>query len=112
MIYSLEKNLSRYTCLTKGETINIKIADRNFLLNVLVTQRGGYFLSLLFRYSGYQEIKPDNPNNCICVIEADVEVDFAPPLDYKEPEPNLLKNESALHLDDEEEGEKLIRFHF
>eukprot|EP00331_Platyophrya_macrostoma_P008367 CAMPEP_0176425566 /NCGR_PEP_ID=MMETSP0127-20121128/11459_1 /TAXON_ID=938130 /ORGANISM="Platyophrya macrostoma, Strain WH" /LENGTH=468 /DNA_ID=CAMNT_0017806739 /DNA_START=155 /DNA_END=1561 /DNA_ORIENTATION=- len=82
----LEKNLARYTCLTKGETICIKVADRAFMLDIL-------------------EIKPDNPVNCICVIEADVEVDFAPPLDYKEPEPNLIKQPSNLQLDDQEEEE-------
>mgnify|MGYP007082189986 FL=1 len=35
-LYSLEKNLARYTCLTRGETICIKVADRNFMLDILV----------------------------------------------------------------------------
>lgn len=28
------------------------------------------------------EIKPENNFNSVCVIETDVELDFAPPLDY------------------------------
>ena len=32
------------------------------------------------------EIKPANEYNAICIIDADVDVDFAPPLDYVEPE--------------------------
>ena len=34
------------------------------------------------------EIKPKNDYNAICIIDADVEVDFAPPLDYEEPTKN------------------------
>ena len=31
------------------------------------------------------EIKPKNDYDAICIIDTDVEVDFAPPLDYEEP---------------------------
>ncbi len=31
------------------------------------------------------EITPKTPYNAICIIDTDVNVDFAPPLDYEEP---------------------------
>lgn len=35
----------------------------------------------------YIDIVETKPNNAISIIETDCEVDFAPPLDYKEPQP-------------------------
>uniref|UniRef100_A0A0A9PSA0 Ubiquitin fusion degradation protein UFD1 N-terminal subdomain 2 domain-containing protein n=1 Tax=Arundo donax TaxID=35708 RepID=A0A0A9PSA0_ARUDO len=35
----------------------------------------------------YIDIVETKPSNAISIIETDCEVDFAPPLDYKEPEP-------------------------
>jgi hypothetical protein len=32
----------------------------------------------------FKEVKPNSDNNCICLIDADVEVDFAAPVDYVE----------------------------
>lgn len=34
----------------------------------------------------YIDIVESKPSNAISIIETDCEVDFAPPLDYKEPE--------------------------
>ena len=34
----------------------------------------------------YIDIVETKPSNAISIIETDCEVDFAPPLDYKEPE--------------------------
>ena len=42
---SLEKNLARYTCLTKGETICIKVADRAYMLDILVNLNSKVFVS-------------------------------------------------------------------
>ena len=59
----LEQELTNYACLSKGDTININYQGRDYLIDVV-------------------ECKPvDN----ICIVEADVEVDFKAPLDYKEP---------------------------
>jgi hypothetical protein len=30
------------------------------------------------------DVKPKNDFNCVCLIDADIEVDFAQPLDYIE----------------------------
>ena len=46
----------------KGDTINIQYSGRDYLIDVVDT-------------------KPDDQ---ICVVEADIEVDFREPLDYKE----------------------------
>lgn len=58
----LEQELTNYSCLSKGDTININYSGRDYLIDIV-------------------ECKPvDN----ICVVEADIEVDFKQPLDYKE----------------------------
>lgn len=31
------------------------------------------------------ELKPKHPSRAVCVVECDLELDFAPPLDYVEP---------------------------
>uniref|UniRef100_A0A803LM26 Uncharacterized protein n=2 Tax=Chenopodium quinoa TaxID=63459 RepID=A0A803LM26_CHEQI len=54
---------SGYACLTVGDTIVIKHQGKTL----------------------YVDIVEAMPSNAVCVIETDVEVDFARPLDYKEP---------------------------
>lgn len=83
----LERNLSNYICLTKGDTIQVKVLNKTYLFDVL-------------------EVKPQNSTNCICLIEADIEVDFAPPLDYVEKPPDLVKRQSSVNLEEEEEENK------
>lgn len=82
----LEKQLSNYVCLTQGDSISIKVLNTFYMLNVL-------------------EVKPQSDNNCICLIDADVEVDFAAPLDYVEKPPELIKRSSSVNLDDEEDDD-------
>ena len=60
----LEHRLRSYSCLTEGDTLRLQYNDETFDIDVL-------------------EVKP---NGKACIIETDCEVDFAPPLDYKEPE--------------------------
>lgn len=83
----LERNLSNYVCLTKGDTIQVKVVNQIYLFDIL-------------------EVKPQNPTNCICLIEADIEVDFAPPLDYVEKPPDLVKRQSSVNLDEDEKEAK------
>eukprot|EP00466_Bigelowiella_natans_P017595 jgi/Bigna1/145871/aug1.105_g20579 len=58
----LEKALRAYSCLTKGGTITIKHGQQQFYLDIVETK----------------------PGNAITIIDTDVNVDFAPPKDYKE----------------------------
>uniref|UniRef100_A0A0E0M2V4 NAD-dependent epimerase/dehydratase domain-containing protein n=1 Tax=Oryza punctata TaxID=4537 RepID=A0A0E0M2V4_ORYPU len=60
----LEKTLRSFTCLTTGDTITVAYNNKEFLIDIVETK----------------------PASAICIIETDCEVDFAPPLDYKEPE--------------------------
>ena len=53
----------------------------------------------------YIDIIETKPSNAITIIETDCEVDFAPPLDYKEPERSLVPTSSSKALS---QGEKLI----
>ncbi|KAH7533825.1 uncharacterized protein LOC107416383 [Ziziphus jujuba] len=61
----LESTLKGFSCLTAGDTIMIMNEGKEFYIDVL-------------------ETKPSS--SAICIIDTDCEVDFAPPLDYKEPE--------------------------
>ncbi|KAI5390789.1 uncharacterized protein LOC127103112 [Lathyrus oleraceus] len=63
----LETSLRSYSCLTTGHTIMIPYNNKKYYIDVVETK----------------------PCPAISIIETDCEVDFAPPLDYKEPEKNL-----------------------
>lgn len=58
----LEQELTNYSCLSKGDTINIQYQGRDYSIDVV-------------------DCKPQDQ---ICVVEADIEVDFREPLDYKD----------------------------
>eukprot|EP00470_Lotharella_oceanica_P015617 CAMPEP_0170196268 /NCGR_PEP_ID=MMETSP0040_2-20121228/63475_1 /TAXON_ID=641309 /ORGANISM="Lotharella oceanica, Strain CCMP622" /LENGTH=296 /DNA_ID=CAMNT_0010445637 /DNA_START=29 /DNA_END=919 /DNA_ORIENTATION=- len=58
----LEKALRAFSCLTKGGTIAIKHGPQQFYLDIIETR----------------------PGSAITIIDTDVNVDFAPPKDYKE----------------------------
>ncbi|KAJ7947628.1 Ubiquitin fusion degradation protein 1-like [Quillaja saponaria] len=60
----LETTLRSYSCLTTGDTIMVAYNDKKYYINIVETK----------------------PSAAVCIIETDCEVDFAPPLDYKEPE--------------------------
>jgi len=61
----LEKTLRNFSCLTTGDSIMVAYNNKNYYIDIVETK----------------------PSNAISIIETDCEVDFAPPLDYKEPEP-------------------------
>ncbi|KAF2073732.1 hypothetical protein CYY_004965 [Polysphondylium violaceum] len=61
----LENSLRKFATLTKNDEIMIDYNDKKYYLKVV-------------------EIKPNNASNAISIIEADVSVDFAPPMDQKE----------------------------
>lgn len=64
----LEFQLRNFTCLHEGDTITISTFSGKFEIDIL-------------------QIKPKNEYEAICIIDTDVEVDFAPPLDYEETKP-------------------------
>jgi ubiquitin fusion degradation protein 1 len=66
----LETALRNFSCLTKGDTIAIQHGDDNYYLDIV-------------------EVKP---GNAVSVVETDMNVDFAPPKDYKE---ETYKNPSS-----------------
>merc|ERR1712187_315859 len=61
----LENSLRNFATLTVGDNVVIDYNQRKYEI----------------------EIAECKPANAISIIEADVNVDFAPPKDYKEPEP-------------------------
>ena len=81
----LEQELTNYSCLMKGDTISINYQGRDFLIDIA-------------------ECKPEDQ---ICVVEADIEVDFKPPLDYKEIP--MQKKNSKFVVDEEAENQKKIK---
>jgi ubiquitin fusion degradation protein 1 len=62
----LEKTLTNFSALTEGDIITINYNEKFYDIEIL-------------------EIKPKGPG--ISVVETDLEVDFAAPVGYKEPEP-------------------------
>ncbi|KAH7533827.1 uncharacterized protein LOC107416396 [Ziziphus jujuba] len=79
----LERTLRGFSCLSAGDTIMIMYEGKKFYIDVLETK----------------------PEAAISIIETDCEVDFAPPLDYKEPEekkPAAKNIEKVVVADDEE----------
>lgn len=67
----LEATLRSFTCLTKGDTIAINYNDKTYYIDVLEVA----------------------PGDAIMIVETDVNVEFAAPADYVEPQPSA--NETA-----------------
>ncbi|ODQ80278.1 hypothetical protein BABINDRAFT_7732 [Babjeviella inositovora NRRL Y-12698] len=63
----LENVLRRFTTLTEGDIIEISYNDTIYGIKVL-------------------EAKPELASRAICVVETDLETDFAPPVGYVEPD--------------------------
>ena len=86
----LEFNLRNYFCVTEGDTISIKFCGRSYKIDIL-------------------ECKPDK---AIRTLNCDLVVDFAPPKDYKEPEPkkpiNIVTG-SNIKFNSEEKPLKLTK---
>jgi ubiquitin fusion degradation protein 1 len=73
----LEQVLRKYPTLTKGSTVLFYYNDKEHYMKVL-------------------DIKPMTSSNAVSIINADVEVDFAPPVGYVEPErpkPKVIEDE-------------------
>lgn len=62
----LENALRNFTTLTVDDVFQIHYNDKIYSIKVL-------------------EVKPESDSNSICVVETDLEVDFAPPVGYVEP---------------------------
>ena len=60
----LETTLRNFSCLTVGDNIMVAYNSRKYYIDIIEAK----------------------PANAITIIETDCEVDFAPPLDYVEPE--------------------------
>lgn len=71
----LENTLRQFTTLTVDDIIEINYNDTIYGIKVV-------------------EVKPENDNHGICVVERDLETDFAPPVGYVEPDykKNIKKN--------------------
>jgi len=80
----LENALRNFACLTEGDVIAIKYNDKQFELCVLESK----------------------PGKAVSIIECDMNVDFAPPVGYKEPEyqrrEKPMEEADGAHPDDEE----------
>ncbi|KAL1323849.1 hypothetical protein HN51_034076 [Arachis hypogaea] len=69
----LEINLRSFSCVTTGDTIMIPYNNKEYYIDVIETK----------------------PSYAISLIETDCEVDFAPPLDYKEEVKKQLPSTSS-----------------
>jgi ubiquitin fusion degradation protein 1 len=75
----LENSLRNYLCLTKGDSIVVEFAQKRYAIDIIDTK----------------------PNNAILTLQTDLQVDFAPPKDYKE-EP-VIKREPSIKFGKEEQ---------
>eukprot|EP00890_Picochlorum_soloecismus_P000441 jgi/Picsp_1/1398/NSC_04877-R1_ubiquitin fusion degradation protein len=80
----LETALRGFSCLTVGDTIPIYYNDKTYWINIIEAK----------------------PADAISVIETDCNVDFAPPLDYVEPEPVLPPSVSQGSVETESQKEE------
>ncbi|XP_057956698.1 uncharacterized protein LOC131149919 [Malania oleifera] len=86
----LETTLRSFSCLTTGDTIMVAYNNKKFYIDIVETK----------------------PSSAISIIETDCEVDFAPPLDYKEPErpaPSVLSKRTRPEVE-EEPARKIAKF--
>lgn len=81
----LETTLRGYSCLTTGDTIMVAYNNKKFYIDIIETK----------------------PSAAISIIETDCEVDFAPPLDYKEPE-RPSKSKVPHKVEEEDEAAKIV----
>lgn len=70
----LERELAKYSCFTINDKITFRYNDTDYEVSVV-------------------ELKP---SNAVCVVECDINVDFAPPVGYVEPE----KHETSIDMPD------------
>ncbi|KAI3667686.1 hypothetical protein L6452_42755 [Arctium lappa] len=84
----LETALRSYSCLTTGDTIMVAYNNKKFYIDIVETK----------------------PSAAISIIETDCEVDFAPPLDYKEPERPIKSKAPPPPEVDEEPAKKIPKF--
>ncbi|KAJ4802194.1 Ubiquitin fusion degradation 1-like protein [Rhynchospora pubera] len=86
----LEKTLRSFSCLTTGDSIMVAYNSKNYYIDIVETK----------------------PSSAVSIIETDCEVDFAPPLDYKEPQPTKCADpvDIAAHEDLPEEKSKFSAF--
>ncbi|CAN6699397.1 unnamed protein product [Malus baccata var. baccata] len=89
----LETALRSYSCLATGDTFMVPYNNKEYYIDVIETK----------------------PSPAICIIDTDCEVDFAPPLDYVEPQkpavPSTQSKERPAEANkDEEPSEKIPKF--
>ncbi|XP_057729170.1 uncharacterized protein LOC130944712 isoform X2 [Arachis stenosperma] len=88
----LETSLRNYSCLTTGDTIMVAYNSKKYYIDIVETK----------------------PSPAVSIIETDCEVDFAAPLDYKEPEKPALcalsKRKHSEVEDDEPPTTKVPQF--
>uniref|UniRef100_A0A5B6ZT41 Ubiquitin fusion degradation protein 1 n=1 Tax=Davidia involucrata TaxID=16924 RepID=A0A5B6ZT41_DAVIN len=78
----LETTLRNFSCLTTGDSIMVAYNNKKYYIDIIETK----------------------PSNAITIIETDCEVDFAPPLDYKEPEKPVASAPSSKSLAEGQEA--------
>ncbi|KAI4367696.1 hypothetical protein MLD38_023403 [Melastoma candidum] len=82
----LETTLRNYSCLTTGDSIMVAYNNKKYYIDIIETK----------------------PSNAITVIETDCEVEFAPPLDYKEPEKPVPVSQGKAPVQAEESPAEVV----
>lgn len=85
----LEKSLRNVSCLTEGDIIAITYNKKIYEILVM-------------------EVKPKSPFKAVSIVECDVELDFAPPLGYIEPDYKGMQAEARLREAQAQEEQELL----
>jgi ubiquitin fusion degradation protein 1 len=67
----LESTLRNFSCLTKDDQICLQYNGKNYFIEIV-------------------ELKPVTPENAVSIVEADVNVDFEPPVGYVDPKERAM----------------------
>jgi ubiquitin fusion degradation protein 1 len=72
----LESTLRNFSCLTKDDQICLSYNKKNYFIEIV-------------------ELKPVTPENAVSIVEADVNVDFEPPVGYVDPSIKKKQDDEA-----------------
>ena len=81
---SLEIKMRKFVSVTQGTTVHLSSEIEG----------------IPFLRFDILEVKPSSPFKSVCMINTDVEIDFAPPLDYVEPAPPSPKRNKKMEAEE------------
>ena len=90
MLSSLENALRNFATLTKGDVISINYNEKVLFFCYSYLSQTKKKIQSIVQLKDYELcILETRPGDAVSIIECDMDVDFAPPVGYQEPEPSF-----------------------